>query len=360
MKRGNNMDRIKRLSQQLPENIDAALITSDVNRRYYTGFVSSAGTLLVTRKEAVLLLDSRYVEAGSKKVTDAKVMLMTDMAKQLNELFEEFGVKTVGIESGYMTVESLFSLRRTLNVTILDEPYLNEVILKQRCIKSAEEMQEIRAAQAITDKAFLHMLDIIKPGLVEKDLQLELDYFMLKNGATGLAFETILAAGANGSMPHAVPGLNKVKEGDFVTMDFGAAHNGYCSDMTRTVAVGKISEEQKKVYDLVYKAQTSAVDAVRAGVPCNSIDAVARDMIYKAGYEGKFGHGLGHSLGLEIHENPRFSPICDVITEAGMVLSVEPGIYLEGRFGVRIEDIVEITENGCDVITKSEKKLITL
>ena len=143
-------------------------------------------------------------------------------------------------------------------------------------------------------------------------------------------------------------------------MDFGAAHNGYCSDMTRTVAVGKISEEQKKVYDLVYKAQTSAIDAVRAGVPCNSIDAVARDMIYNAGYEGKFGHGLGHSLGLEIHENPRFSPLCDVITEAGMVLSVEPGIYLEGRFGVRIEDIVEITENGCDVITKSEKKLITL
>ena len=360
MKRGNNMDRIKRLSQQLPENIDAALITSDVNRRYYTGFVSSAGTLLVTRKEAVLLLDSRYVEAGSKKVTDAKVMLMTDMAKQLNELFEEFGVKTVGIESGYMTVESLFSLRRTLNVTILDEPYLNEVILKQRCIKSAEEMQEIRAAQAITDKAFLHMLDIIKPGLVEKDLQLELDYFMLKNGATGLAFETILAAGANGSMPHAVPGLNKVKEGDFVTMDFGAAHNGYCSDMTRTVAVGKISEEQKKVYDLVYKAQTSAVDAVRAGVPCNSIDAVARDMIYKAGYEGKFGHGLGHSLGLEIHENPRFSPLCDVITEAGMVLSVEPGIYLEGRFGVRIEDVTIVGPDGCEDITNLPKDLLIL
>ena len=212
MKRGNNMDRIKRLSQQLPENIDAALITSDVNRRYYTGFVSSAGTLLVTRKEAVLLLDSRYVEAGSKKVTDAKVMLMTDMAKQLNELFEEFGVKTVGIESGYMTVESLFSLRRTLNVTILDEPYLNEVILKQRCIKSAEEMQEIRAAQAITDKAFLHMLDIIKPGLVEKDLQLELDYFMLKNGATGLAFETILAAGAVGAA--AFGALRKREKGD--------------------------------------------------------------------------------------------------------------------------------------------------
>ena len=354
------MDRIKRLSQQLPENIDAALITSDVNRRYYTGFVSSAGALFVTRKEAVLLLDSRYVEAGTKKVTDAKVMLMTDMAKQLNELFEEFGVKTIGIESGYMTVESLFSLRKTLNVTILDEPYLNEVILHQRCIKSAEELEEIRAAQAITDKAFLHMLDIIKPGLVEKDLQLELDYFMLKNGATGLAFETILAAGANGSMPHAVPGMNKIKEGDFVTMDFGAAHNGYCSDMTRTVAVGKISEEQEKVYNLVLAAQLAGIDAVRAGIPCNSVDAVSRNMIYGAGYEGKFGHGLGHSLGLEIHENPRFSPLCTTLTEAGMVLSVEPGIYLEGQFGVRIEDIVEITEDGCKVITQSEKKLITL
>lgn len=354
------MDRIKRLSQMLPEGIDGALITSEVNRQYYTGFPSSAGALLVTAEGAVLLLDSRYIEAGTKKVTDAKVMLMTDMAKQLNELFEEYHVKTLGIESGYMTVESLFSLRKVLNVEILDDPRLNEVILHQRRIKSEEEMTEIRAAQAITDKAFVHMLDMIKPGLCEKDLQLELDYFMLRNGATGLAFETILAAGANGSMPHAVPSMNVIKEGDFVTMDFGAAHNGYCSDMTRTVAVGKISEEQEKVYNLVLDAQLAAIDAVKAGVPCNSIDKVARDMIYSAGYEGRFGHGLGHSLGLEIHENPRFSPLCSELTEAGIVMSVEPGIYLDGQFGVRIEDIVMVTEDGCEVITNSEKKLITL
>ena len=354
------MDRIKRLSQMLPEDVDAALITSDVNRQYYTGFVSSAGALLVTREKAVLLLDSRYIEAGTKKVTDAEVVLMTDMAKQLNGLFEEYNVKTVGIESGYMTVESLFSLRKVLTAEILDDPRLNQIILHQRRIKSEEEMKEIRAAQAITDKAFLHMLEVIKPGLCEKDLQLELDYFMLKNGATGLAFETILAAGANGSMPHAVPSMNIIKEGDFVTMDFGAAHNGYCSDMTRTVAVGKISEEQEKVYNLVLNAQLAAIDAVKPGIPCNSVDAVARDMIYGAGYEGKFGHGLGHSLGLEIHENPRFSPLCSDLTEVGIVMSVEPGIYLDGQFGVRIEDIVEVTENGCDVITKSEKKLITL
>lgn len=354
------MDRIKRLALDLPEDMDAALITSEVNRRYYTGFVSSAGALLVTREKAVLLLDSRYVEAGSKKVTDAEVVLMTDMARQLNELFEEYKVKTVGIESGYMTVESLYSLRKVLNVQMLDDPRLNSIILKHRCVKSEEEMAEIRAAQAITDKTFIHMLDLIKPGVSEKDLQLELDYYMLRNGATGLAFETILAAGANGSMPHAVPSDNVIKEGDFVTMDFGAAHNGYCSDMTRTVAVGKITEEQEKVYNLVLDAQLAAIDAVRAGVPCNSIDKVARDMIYGAGYEGRFGHGLGHSLGLEIHENPRFSMLCSDITEVGTVMSVEPGIYLDGRFGVRIEDIVMITENGCEVITKSEKKLITL
>ncbi len=354
------MDRIKRLAHDLPEDMDAALITSEVNRRYYTGFVSSAGALLVTREKAVLLLDSRYVEAGGKKVTDAEVVLMTDMARQLNELFEEYKVKTVGIESGYMTVDSLYSLRKVLNVQMLDDPRLNSIILKHRCVKSEEEMAEIRAAQAITDKTFIHMLDLIKPGVSEKDLQLELDYYMLRNGATGLAFETILAAGANGSMPHAVPGDNVIKEGDFVTMDFGAAHNGYCSDMTRTVAVGKITEEQEKVYNLVLDAQLAAIDAVRAGVPCNSIDKVARDMIYGAGYEGRFGHGLGHSLGLEIHENPRFSMLCSDITEVGTVMSVEPGIYLDGRFGVRIEDIVMITENGCEVITKSEKKLITL
>lgn len=354
------MDRIKRLAHDLPEDMDAALITSEVNRRYYTGFVSSAGALLVTREKAVLLLDSRYVEAGGKKVTDAEVVLMTDMARQLNELFEEYKVKTVGIESGYMTVESLYSLRKVLSAQMLDDPRLNSIILKHRCVKSEEEMAEIRAAQAITDKTFIHMLDLIKPGVSEKDLQLELDYYMLRNGATGLAFETILAAGANGSMPHAVPGDNVIKEGDFVTMDFGAAHNGYCSDMTRTVAVGKITEEQEKVYNLVLDAQLAAIDAVRAGVPCNSIDKVARDMIYGAGYEGRFGHGLGHSLGLEIHENPRFSMLCSDITEVGTVMSVEPGIYLDGRFGVRIEDIVMITENGCEVITKSEKKLITL
>lgn len=354
------MDRIKRLAMELPEDVDAALITSTVNRQYYTGFVSSAGTLLVTRKEAVLLLDSRYTEAGGKKVTDAKVVLMTDMAKQLNELFEEYGIKTVGIESGYMTVESLFSLRKVLTVTIFDDPRLNEIILKQRRVKSAEEMKEIRGAQAITDKTFTHMLDMIKPGVSEKDLQLELDYYMLKNGATGLAFETILAAGANGSMPHAVPGDNIVKEGDFVTMDFGASLNGYCSDMTRTVAVGKISDEQKKVYDLVLAAQLAAEEAVRPGVPCNDIDKISRDMIYGAGYEGRFGHGLGHSLGLEIHESPRFSPLCSDLTEVGIVMSVEPGIYLDGEFGVRIEDIVEVTETGCDIITGSEKQLITL
>ncbi|HPD88296.1 MAG TPA: aminopeptidase P family protein [Oscillospiraceae bacterium] len=354
------MDRIKRLAGELPEDLDAAFINSAVNRRYYTGFNSSAGVLLVTRDDATIFLDSRYIEVGIRTITDAHVVLMGDLTSQLNEYFEEHHVKTVGIESGYMTVEKLFSLRKVLNVELKDDPRLNYIILNQRRVKTPDEMEQIRAAQAITDQTFLHMLEQIRPGLSEKDLQLELDFHMLKHGATGLAFETILAAGANGSMPHAVPGTNVIKEGDFVTMDFGASVNGYCSDMTRTVAVGKITEEQESVYELVLRAQTAAEAAVRAGIPCDEIDAVARDMIYGAGYEGKFGHGLGHSLGLEIHEDPRFSPTCSDVTVPGLVMSVEPGIYLEGRFGVRIEDIVQVTEDGCDVITRSEKKLIRL
>lgn len=354
------MDRIKRLAGELPEDLDAAFINSAVNRRYYTGFHSSAGVLIVTRDDATIFLDSRYVEAGRRTITDAHVVLTGDLTEQLNNYFEEHHVRTVGVESGYMTVEKLFSLRKVLRVEMKDDPRLNCLILGQRRVKTPEEMDEIRAAQAVTDRTFLHMLDLIKPGLSEKDLQLELDFYMLRNGATGLAFETILAAGANGSMPHAVPGANIIKDGDFVTMDFGAAVNGYCSDMTRTVAVGNISDEQEAVYNLVLEAQTAAEAAVRPGLPCDEIDAVARKIIYGAGYEGKFGHGLGHSLGLEIHEDPRFSPTCQEIAEAGLVMSVEPGIYLEGRFGVRIEDIVRVTEDGCDVITKSEKSLIRL
>lgn len=355
------MDRIKRLAMALPEDIDCAMITSENERRYFTGFPSSAGVLLVTRKDAVLVLDSRYVEAGRKKVTDARVILMdSDANGQLNALFEELSVKTLGIEAAYMTVETLFGLKNILTPKIVDDPRLQEIIINQRKVKSPEELEFIKAAQNITDMAFTHMLDLVRPGASEKDLALELDYFMLKNGADSLAFDTILAAGENGSMPHAVPGLNKIKCGDFVTMDFGAAVNGYCSDMTRTVAVGRLSDEHRRVYNLVYRAQTAACAAVRPGVPCNEIDAVARDMIYEAGYEGKFGHGLGHSLGMEIHESPRFSPKCDEITREGLVMSVEPGIYIEGEFGVRIEDIVYITADGCENLTHSEKKLIVL
>lgn len=354
------MDRIKNLATKIPEDLDAIMITGDINRQYYTGLATSAGTLLVLRNKAVLYLDSRYVEVGMKKVTDAEVILMDNLSDQLNEFFEENNVKRIGIESGYMTVDELVALRKVLHVEICDDPRANQIILHQRRIKTPDEMENIRMAQSITDKTFLHMLEVIKPGISEKDLQLELDYYMLKNGATGLAFETILAAGANGSMPHAVPSTNIVKEGDFVTMDFGASYNGYCSDMTRTIAIGKISEEQEKVYNTVLEAQLRAEAAVKAGMNCFDIDKIARDYIAQAGYDGKFGHGLGHSLGLEIHENPRFSPRCEEPAEAGIVMSVEPGIYLEGQFGVRIEDIVLVTENGCDIITKSEKKLITL
>ncbi|MEG0470638.1 MAG: M24 family metallopeptidase, partial [Longicatena sp.] len=212
----------------------------------------------------------------------------------------------------------------------------------------------------ITDKAFLHICDFIKVGQTEFDIAIELEYTMKKLGATGLAFDSIIVSGVNSSLPHGVPSDKKIEQGDFITMDFGASYNGYCSDMTRTVAIGKISDEQQKVYDTVLKAQLMAIDAIKAGVTYSDIDNVARSYIYSQGYEGCFGHGLGHSLGLYIHEDPRFSYACHEVAQENVMMTVEPGVYLSGKFGVRIEDMVLITENGVDIITKSEKKLITL
>ena len=215
-------------------------------------------------------------------------------------------------------------------------------------------------AQAITDKAFSEVLTRIKPGMTELELQAELIYCMYKNGGTGLAFDPIVVSGPNTSLPHGVAGERVIQAGDFVTMDFGASYKGYCSDMTRTVAVGYATDEMKKVYDVVLKAQESAIAATKAGVPGKEIDAVARKVITDAGYGKNFGHGYGHSLGLEIHEAPNTNTSNPEPMPVGAVCSAEPGIYLPGKFGVRIEDVVIIKEDGCEDITKSPKHLIVV
>ena len=357
------MNRIKKLSMALPEGADAALITSDVNRRYFTGLGSSAGTLLAFRDAAYFIIDFRYIEVAKSTVTGARVMLQEKLTEQLDTLLKKHGAQTVAIETDYLTVGTLEQYRQKLSgYEFLTESTLNDAILSMRSVKEPQELECIQKAQAITDAAFLDILDFIQPGKTEKEIAAYLEYCMRRRGADGLAFETIAAGGPNSAKPHAVPGDRPLQTGDFFTLDYGASWGGYCSDMTRTVAVGEPTEEMRRVYQTVLDAQCLGIRTAQVGVSCRAVDEAARELIYKAGYEGCFGHSLGHSVGLEIHEMPGFSPSIDpqTLCREGMVITVEPGVYLEGRFGVRIEDMVWFAPDGTKDLTNSPKELIIL
>lgn len=357
------MNRIKKLSMALPEGADAALITSDVNRRYFTGLGSSAGTLLAFRDAAYFIIDFRYIEVAKATVTGARVMLQEKLTEQLDTLLKKHGAQTVAIETDYLTVGTLEQYRQKLSgYEFLTESTLNDAILSMRSVKEPQELECIQKAQAITDAAFLDILDFIQPGKTEKEIAAYLEYCMRRRGADGLAFETIAAGGPNSAKPHAVPGDRPLQTGDFFTLDYGASWGGYCSDMTRTVAVGEPTEEMRRMYQTVLDAQCLGIRTAQVGVSCRAVDEAARELIYKAGYEGCFGHSLGHSVGLEIHEMPGFSPSIDpqTLCREGMVITVEPGVYLEGRFGVRIEDMVWFAPDGTKDLTNSPKELIIL
>lgn len=352
---------LQQLMKMLPEGIDGAVITSDLNRRYFTDMKSSAGTLLLTREKAQFIIDFRYIEKAKKTVQDVEVVLQDKLYEQIAAFFSSQSVHAIAVEADCITVSEYHRyVSRLSDFSFVDSDEFSNVINQLRMIKSPDEIHFIESAQAITDQTFTHILSYIKPGITEKEIALEMEYTMKKLGAFGLAFDTIVASGVNSSMPHAVPSDKKVEVGDFVTMDFGAAYNGYCSDMTRTVVVGKISEEQKKVYETVQKAQCMAIDAIPTARLYSEVDKVARDYINSQGYEGCFGHGLGHSLGLFIHEEPRFSYTCELPIQAGVIETVEPGIYLEGKFGVRIEDMVLIGDGTVKNLTHSPKELIIL
>ena len=357
------MNRIEKLSMALPEGADAALVTSDVNRRYFTGLGSSAGTLLAFRDAAYFIIDFRYIEVAKATVTGARVMLQEKLTEQLDTLLKKHGAQTVAIETDYLTVGMLEQYRQKLSgYEFLTESTLNDAILSMRSVKEPQELECIQKAQAITDAAFLDILDFIQPGKTEKEIAAYLEYCMRRRGADGLAFETIAAGGPNSAKPHAVPGDRPLQTGDFFTLDYGASWGGYCSDMTRTVAVGEPTEEMRRVYQTVLDAQCLGIRTAQVGVSCRAVDEAARELIYKAGYEGCFGHSLGHSVGLEIHEMPGFSPSIDpqTLCREGMVITVEPGVYLEGRFGVRIEDMVWFAPDGTKDLTNSPKELIIL
>lgn len=354
------MNNIQKLQSVLGGIADCALITDDINRRYFTGMKSSAGTVLVFADAAYLIIDFRYIEKARATVTACEVVQQDKLYDQINELIKKHGAQTCAIESYSVTVTELESLKKQLDCEAVSSDALSESISKLRMIKTLAEVEKIKAAQRIAEKGFEHMLDFIKPGRTERELQLELDYFMLRNGAEALSFDTIALSGCNTSMPHGVPSNKKVENGDFVLLDYGAVVDGYHSDMTRTVAVGEPSDEMKKVYELVLAAQKNAIEKVKAGMTGSSYDAFARSLIKLGGYCENFQHSLGHGVGMEIHEAPNGSPSYKGSLPVGSVITCEPGIYIAGRFGVRIEDMLYITENGAENLTRSPKELIII
>lgn len=338
---------------------EAFLITSEENMRYLTDFPNSEGKVLVTADEAVFFVDSRYIEAVQKSVDSCEVVLMTSFYKQLGEYAKKLGVKTVFTEAEGISVADFSVLCKNVSCEFKAEK-TDDLLTSLRRRKSEEEKHKILAAQAIAEKAFDHILGFIKEGVTERKIALELDFFMLKNGAEAISFDTIAVSGKNTSLPHGVPSDKKIGRGDFITMDYGAVVNGYHSDMTRTVAVGEISSKQAEIYETVLKAQKNSLKVLKAGISGFDADKAARDIIENAGYGKFFGHGTGHGVGLQIHESPRLSPKSKHTLEIGDVVTVEPGIYLPDEFGVRIEDMAYITENGFENLTKAPKKLIIL
>ena len=340
---------------------DCALITSDINRRYFTGMKSSAGVVLAFPDKAYLLIDFRYIEKAKATVTDAEVIEQKKLYPQLSELIERHSAKSMAIESETMTVRELNTYRHFFQeLTIDSSDALSNAISAMRSVKDEEELGYIEKAQSIAEEALAELLPKIKAGVTERETALELNRLMFEKGAEDLSFETIVLSGANTSMPHGVPSDRKIEEGDFVLIDFGAVWNGYHSDMTRTFCVGEPTDEMRKVYSIVLEAQLAGIAAAKAGITGSALDKVSRDIIEAAGYGDCFGHSLGHGVGLEIHERPNASPNYKLPLSRGAVVTVEPGIYIAGKFGVRIEDFVVLNENDNTNLTKFDKSLITL
>ncbi|MCE5188287.1 MAG: aminopeptidase P family protein [Eubacteriales bacterium] len=340
-------------------SLDAALVTSGVHIRYYSGFTSPDAILLVTQKEAYLITDFRYTIQAK---TQTKGLLRVEEAPyaqqhdRIRAFLQADGCKRVAFEEQAMTVGE-FRHYQTMPVEWV--PFSAE-LTKPRLYKSAEEADSLQQAQRIADQSFLEWLGRVHAGMTELEAVAELNYVCMKNGSEGASFDPIVAGGPNGAMCHAVPGTRKLQKGDLVVTDFGCVIDGYHSDMTRTFAIGAIDDESRDIYEIVKTAQRMALDALKIGISGRALDAVARDYIGSRGYGEAFGHGLGHGIGLEIHEAPRASLGSEDILTSGMTITVEPGIYIEGKCGVRIEDCCIVSEEGCRNLVSVTKELITI
>ena len=353
-------ERIEKIRKALPEN-SAALITNEADCYYLSGFLRNEGMVLITKNSACLFVDFRYIEAAKAACKEITVRLTSSFLADVCTVLKGESINIVFIQSDYVTLAVKEKMQSAFDgIEVSTTLNIDKIIGDMRAVKSAEEISLIKSAQGITDRAFTYILSEIQPGKTEREIALDLEFFMRKEGSEGTAFDTICVSGKNSSKPHGVPSGKAIENGDFLTLDFGAIVGGYRSDMTRTVCIGKPTDKMVTVYNTVLKAQTEAIKAVKSGVVCKDIDKVARDIIDGAGFKGAFGHGLGHSVGIDIHENPSFNTRCEMLTKPGMVITVEPGIYLENEFGVRIEDMIIVTKNGCKDITKSQKQLVII
>ena len=351
------MKNLEKYLSLLNGEVDGLLLTSRYSRHYGAEFDIAEGVAIVTKKGSRYFTDSRYIESAQNGIRNFEVICVDGIGynKLINDAIADFDVTTLGYQENYLTVAEFMGYEKNLNAKLV--PFHKE-ISSFRAVKEAWELEHMRKAQAIADQAFAEVLPRIKVGMTELELQAELIYCMYKNGGQGLSFDPIVVSGPKTSMPHGVAGERKIQEGDFITMDFGVIYQGYCSDMTRTVAVGFATEEMKKVYNTVLEAQLAGLSISKAGVPGKDIDGAARKVIADAGYGEYFGHGYGHSLGLEIHEAPNPNARNEAGMPVGAVASAEPGIYLPGKFGVRIEDVTIFKADGCENITHSPKNLI--
>ena len=354
------MKNLEKYLSVLNAEVDGLLLTSRYSRHYGAEYDIAEGVAIVTKAGCRYFTDSRYIEAAEKGIRGFEVLEMNrenSYAKRLNDAIADFGVKTLGFEEEYLTVAELQYYEKELNAKLV--PY-NAAIHRFRGAKEAWELDRMKKAQDIADKAFSEVLTRIKAGMTEKQLQAEVIYCLLKNGADGPSFSPIVVSGPNTSLPHGVAGDRVIQEGDFVTMDFGALYQGYCSDMTRTVAIGYATGEMEKVYNTVLQAQLAGIAASKAGVIGKEVDNAARKVIEDAGYGQYFGHGYGHSVGLEIHEKPNCGRYSEDVMVENCVASAEPGIYIPGKFGVRIEDCLIYKADGTENITHSPKNLIII
>lgn len=339
-------------------NIDGLLITNPFNRRYVTGFTGTAGIVLLTKSNALFITDFRYTEQAKKQINHFEIVEHSGpIENEISNQLKKHNITKLGFESKHVTFNDYKKYEAMFNVELIA---VEQIIESLRQVKNEAEIAILKQAAKIADDAFIHILNYIRPGVKEIDIAIELEYFMRQAGATAASFDIIVASGYRSSLPHGIASEKKIEKGELVTLDFGALYDGYCSDITRTVAVGEVSDQLKEIYDIVLEAQQRGVDAIKPGMTGMEADSITRNYITEKGYGKNFGHSTGHGLGLEVHEGPTLSPRSTETLKPGMIVTVEPGIYIPNIGGCRIEDDIVITENGNDQLTLASKQFIQL